>query len=86
MEVLIKRRMLIEQAYRGRPDAPRFEGADHFMGFGDESNGTYIDPSAVRYQTSKIKEETGIYRELRLKREEEGGKARGKGAKGQTEE
>ena len=74
--------MLIEKAYEGRPDAPRYDGADHFMGYRDTDAGVYVDPAAVKFQAQKMKSETDALREVRLKKEEEkpgpGGKANGK--------
>ena len=70
MEVLIKRRMLLEDAYKGRPEAPRFEGAEHFMGWSMDEGGEIVDPDAVRVRSNRLKEETAVLRELRLKREE----------------
>ena len=77
-ECLIKRRMLIEKAYEGRPEAPRYEGAEHFMGYRDTDAGVYVDPAAVKFQAQKMKTQTDIDREFRLKKEEDkpaGGKA-----------
>ena len=70
-EVAIKRRMLIEKAYEGRPEAPVWTGSEHFLGFRDSENGRVIDPEVVRYQASKLKEESQSLREQRLKREED---------------
>ncbi len=51
------------------------------MGFKDESTGEFVDPEAVRHMATRMKQETEILRESRLKREEEGLKNRppGKG-------
>jgi len=71
MEVLVKRRMLIEWAYQGRPDAPSWVGAEHFMGFEDAENGALIDPECTKYHAARMKEEVTILREQRLKRDED---------------
>ncbi|CAE8582272.1 unnamed protein product [Polarella glacialis] len=78
-EVAVKRRMLIEQAYQGRPDAPRWDGAEYLMGYKDSEDGRYIDPEAVKYQASKLKEDSQIMKESRLKREEDAAKQGPKG-------
>ena len=70
-ELALKRRMLLESAYQGRPEAPHFEGSEHFMGFRDTEAGEYIDPEIVKYRSQKLKEETSVLKEVRLKREED---------------
>ena len=70
MECVIKRRMLIEKAYHGRPEAPRYDGSEYFMGFRDSDCGEYVDPAAVKHESQRIKAETEAMRELRLAREE----------------
>lgn len=71
IECLVKRRMLIEDAYHGRPEAPRYDGAEFFMGFRDLDSGEYIDPAVKKYQAQRMKQETDALREFRLKREED---------------
>jgi hypothetical protein len=70
-ELALKRRMLLESAYQGRPEAPHFEGSEHFMGFRDTEAGEYIDPEIVKYRSQKLKEETSVLKEVRLEREED---------------
>jgi hypothetical protein len=70
LEVAAKRRMMLETAYKGRPDNPNFAGSSHFMGYGEEGDGTHVDPAANRYRSDKLKEETNMLREARLTREE----------------
>lgn len=70
IECLVKRRMLIEDAYHGRPEAPRYDGAEFFMGFRDLDCGEYIDPAVKKYQAQRMKQETDALREFRLQREE----------------
>ena len=79
MEVLLKRRMLIEQAYSVNPDAPDYGGSEHFMGFKETTKGTFIHQGQVGYQAQKMKEETNILREQRLKRAELQAAAKAKG-------
>ena len=71
VEVLVKRRMLIESAYKGRPDAPRFEGSEHLMGFRDDPGGEFIDSAAIKFAAQKMRMETEVLREHRLKKEED---------------
>ena len=68
LEVLIKRRMLLEQSVEGRPENPSFAGAEHFMGYRDGEAG-YIDPAARAFQAARMREENAITREARLRRE-----------------
>ena len=82
-EVLIKRRMLLEQSVEGRPENPSFAGAEHFMGYRDGEAG-YIDPAARAFQAARMREENAITREARLRREElaSAGKVASKGSGG----
>ena len=41
------------------------------MGYQAAENGEYIDPQAVRYQADRMKEDTTIMKERRLKAEED---------------
>ena len=70
MEVLVKRRMLIEHAYQGRAATPSFAVADYFMGYNDVSSGAFVDPELERYAAKKLKERNELDKELRLKKEE----------------
>jgi hypothetical protein len=82
MECLVKRRMLIEAAYDASPDAPRWDGAEHFMGFRDNDSGVFVDPQALKHRASRMKADADVLREHRLKREEDtlvGKKGAGRG-------
>ena len=79
-EVAVKRRMLIEQAYEGRPDQPIWTGSEHMMGYKDTETGRIIDPEAVKYQAGKLKEESQVMKEARLKREQDTARHTGAGA------
>ena len=59
-EVVIKWRMLIEQAY-----------SEHFMGLRDTERGEYIDKEAIKYQAQQLRDEGQILQERRLKAEED---------------
>ena len=67
----MKRRMLIEHAYSGRLENPRYNVAEHFMGLRDTEKGEFIDREAVRHQAQKLKDEGQILKERRLKLEED---------------
>eukprot|EP00974_Lingulodinium_polyedra_P044936 4310334-Lingulodinium_polyedra.AAC.1 len=81
IEILVKRRMLIEAAYRGRPEQPNFSGSDHFMGYKDSDNGEFIDDAVIKYQAQRLHEESQILKEQRLEREEDAA-LRSKGGEG----
>ena len=81
VKCLVKRRMLIEAAYEASPEAPRWDGAEHFMGYRDTDNGVFVDPQAMKHRAQRMKQEMEVMREYRLKREEDSA-ARGKGNKG----
>ena len=49
-EILARRAQLIESAYEASSEAPRFEGAEHFMGYKDTDNGVFVDPQARKLQ------------------------------------
>ncbi len=66
-EALIKRRQLIERAYRlGAPDAPNFSGSDHFQGVRETADGTVIDPALNRYTGDRLHAEYEVERNSRL--------------------
>ena len=69
-EVIVRRRQLIEQAHSGHPEAPSYEGSEHFMGFRDAADGSVIDPAAVKYTTDRLTGEAKIA-EARRKAAEE---------------
>ena len=79
VELLVKRLMLIENAYRGRPEAPRYDGAEYFMGVREEETGEFIDPSVIKFTATKLKSDMEVLRETRLKREEDVAAKKGKG-------
>ena len=66
-EALIKRRQLIERAYRlGAPDAPNYSGSDHFQGVRETAGGTVIDPALNRYTGDRLHAEYEVERNSRL--------------------
>ena len=65
IEALIKRMELIEEAYRGRPAAPNYEGAEHWLGQRETLDGTLINPELWKHAASRLKEEADIQKERR---------------------
>jgi hypothetical protein len=70
MEVIASRRMVLEDAYRGSPEHPRFAGAEHIMGFRTVSGGEVFNPAAGRVRAQRMKAETDQDKERRLQKEE----------------
>ncbi len=68
-EALNARRELIEFAHEGRPEAPRWDGAEEFLGRRGSATGTLIDPRKLAYvaarqaQKAKMLEATAKARE-----------------------
>ena len=52
-EVLNGRRELIENAHEGHPEAPRWDGADEFLGYKSQQSGTLIDPRKVAFVANR---------------------------------
>jgi hypothetical protein len=69
-ETLIKRLVLIEEAYRGRPSAPSYEGAEFFMGVRDTADGSLVNPALCKHTAARMKEEAEIHKERRKAAEE----------------
>ena len=86
VEALAKRMMLLEEAYRGRPSAPSYEGAEHFVGARESMDGNLVDPGLVKHVATKLKEESEVKKEQRKWREEQthrhGGGGGGSGSSG----
>ena len=78
-EVLVKRRMLIEQAYRGKNGIPSYPAAEFFMGYKDGEEGAYIDPELEKYVAKRQKEKNEFEKEMRVKREETAARNNAKG-------
>ena len=70
VEVLVFRRMLIESAYRGHPDTPKYTGGEYMLGY-REDDAAIINPAALQYVSKKMKQDTEVMKEHRLKVEEE---------------
>jgi len=52
-ETLNARRELIEHAHEGRPEAPRWDGADDFLGKRQAAGGTIIDPDKLAHVAAR---------------------------------
>ena len=98
-EVLVRRKALIEQAHAGRPDAPSYEGAEHFEGVTEQTDGSMIDPALTRFVASRLGAKADIQKQSQkffeeknhAERRREGGNHGGKaeatkGAKGADRE
>ena len=88
-EVLVRRKALIEQAHSGRPDAPSYEGAEHFEGVAGSADGAIIDPALTKHVASRLGSQADIKKQTRKFYEERnkalergGGKGDGKGGRG----
>ena len=79
-EALVKRLMLLEEAYRGRPSAPNFDGAEFFLGITDPQDGSFVDPEVRKHAATKRREEADILKEQRKWGEEM--RARAEASKG----
>lgn len=51
------------------PEAPSFEGARHFMGFGERRGGALIAPSLTAYVAGETGKEVAILKEKRKAKE-----------------
>ncbi len=66
-EVLIKRRQLIERAYKlGGPEAPNYSGSDYFQGIRGSSDSTIIDPALSKYAGDKLHSDYEMTKNARL--------------------
>ena len=69
-EAMLKRVQLIEEAYHGRPSAPSFEAAEHYLGIQETTDGSMVDPILRKHASLKIKDEIDVKREQRKYMEE----------------
>ena len=65
IEVLVRRRSLIEHAHAGRPEAPSYEGSEYLLGFRDNADGSIVDPAAVRYASERMGQDAKIEEQRR---------------------
>ena len=73
VEAMIKRRALIERAYKlGSADAPNYVGGDHFQGIRESADSSIIDPAAHKYAADRLHAEYEVARNSRLAYTERG--------------
>ncbi len=72
---------LHESAVAESPEAPSYEGAQHFLGTGDRRGGALVAPSLTAHVASELGREAAIMKEKRKVREAKaaGGRGGGKG-------
>ena len=69
-EVLVSRRMLIEDAHRsvasGSVPLPEHVGSEHIMGYRDVENGESVNPAAINFRSKRLNVEGDQFKERRL--------------------
>lgn len=79
-EYLLRRNQLIENSIAESPDNPSFEGARHFMGYGEERGGALVSPGLRSHVASEWGREAAILKEKRKAREaKDAAKGNGRG-------
>jgi hypothetical protein len=86
-DLLMKRLQLHEEAVAECPEAPNYEGADHYLGIVQRAGGTAMDPNLRSYVASELGKEAAIMKEKRKAQESRtalkgGGGYKGKGKGG----
>lgn len=71
-ETLIRRLVTIEEAYRGRPDAPNYEHAEYMSGVTEPADGSLVPPALKKHTAERLKADAEIAKELRKAREVQG--------------
>ena len=79
VEWMCRRLQLQESAVVESPDNPSFEGARHFMGYGERRGGALISPSLQAHVASALGREAAIMKEKRKAKEVKGGGKHGPG-------
>ena len=59
-EALNARRQLIEHAHKGHPLAPRWDGAEDFLGYRTQIGGTMIDPRRIAHVAARRSQRANI--------------------------
>ena len=64
IEVLVSRRMLLEDAHRnaGADGVLKFQGSEHIMGYVEGDNGEVVNPAALKFRASKMRSENDARR------------------------
>ena len=70
LELINRRRQLIESAHSGKPDAPSFEAADSYMGSREAADGSLVDESLNRHVSQREHARAEIMKQTRLARDE----------------
>ena len=76
---MIRRVQLLESAVAESPEAPSYEGAQHYMGDQERPGGALLAPALRTHVASELSREASIMKEKRKAREARGGRGRGKG-------
>ncbi len=80
IEWLCRRLQLQEHAVVQSPEAPSYEGARFWMGYGERRGGALVAPSLQAQVAAEYGKEAAILKEMRKAREAKAAKGRGKGA------
>ena len=77
-ELTLRRLQLIEESVSENPDEPSMEGAEHYMGVGEQRGGALVSPGLRAYVARELSKQAAVLKEKRKAREAKGGgKARG---------
>jgi hypothetical protein len=79
VEWFLRRIMLQESSVSENPTEPSFEGARHFMGFGERKGGALVAPALQSHVASELGKEAAILKEKRKAREARSTKPKGRG-------
>ena len=79
IEWFLRRIMLQESSVSENPHEPSFEGARHFMGFGERKGGALVSPALQSHVAFQLGKEAAILKEKRKAREARGNKNKGRG-------
>ena len=63
---------VIEEAYAKNPEAPKYVGTEHIMGFAETGTAAVVNPAATRHRAIKLRHENEASKEVRLQKEELG--------------
>ena len=69
VELLLRRITLREEAVAENPEAPSYEGADHYLGVSERSGGAQMVPSLRAHVATELSKEAAIFKEKRKARE-----------------
>ncbi|CAK0829896.1 unnamed protein product [Prorocentrum cordatum] len=69
VELLLRRITLHEEAVAENPEAPSYEGSDHYLGISERSGGAQMAPSLRAHVATELSKETANLREERKARE-----------------